>query len=154
MSDDELLRIAIDAALASVAGGGGPFGAVVAREGEIVGQGTNRVVLDADPTAHAEIAAIREACRRLGSHRLEGCTVFSSCEPCPMCLGAIHWARVSRLVYACGREDAAAAGFDDALLYRELSPSGVHRLARRQALRAEGLAAFRAWAAKEDRILY
>ncbi len=151
---DELLRIAIAAAVRSVAQGGGPFGAVVARDGELVGQGTNRVVLDADPTAHAEIAAIRDACRRLATHDLSGCTLLSSCEPCPMCLGAIHWARLGGLVYACTRDDAAAAGFDDARLHRELAAPGAHALPQHQALREEGLAAFRAWAAQADRVPY
>lgn len=154
-SEDGFLREAIAAAVRSAEEGGGPFGALVVRDGEVVGRGTNRVVPDADPTAHAEVVAIREACRRLGIHRLEGCVLLASCEPCPMCLGALHWARIDRLVYACTRADAAAAGFDDELLYAELAAPPERRLlAREQRLHDEGLAAFRAWAAKADRVPY
>ncbi|MGC2236356.1 MAG: nucleoside deaminase, partial [Pyrinomonadaceae bacterium] len=92
---------------------GGPFGAIVVRHGEIIGEGSNRVTSTNDPTAHAEITAIREACQKLGSFQLENCTIYTSCEPCPMCLGAIYWARPERVVFACTREDAAKIGFDD-----------------------------------------
>ncbi len=155
MSGPPFLREAIDLALASVDAGGGPFGAVVVRDGAAVGRGSNRVVPDSDPTAHAEIVAIREACRTLGTHELSDCELYASCEPCPMCLGAIHWAHIGRLSFACTREDAAAAGFDDALLYRELAlPAPERALRIAQALREEGLEAFRAWNADGDRAPY
>ncbi len=102
-------------------GHGGPFGCVIVRNGEIVGRGHNEVLRSNDPTAHAEVVAIRDACKHLGQYRLDGCTVYATCEPCPMCLGAIYWAQPARLVFACTREDAAAIGFNDALIYRELS---------------------------------
>jgi len=101
-------------------GEGGPFGSVIVRDNQIIGRGWNTVLHTADPTAHAEVNAIRDACARLGSYVLEGCTIYCSCEPCPMCLGAIYWARLSRVYFACGRADAAAAGFDDAFIYAEL----------------------------------
>ena len=99
---------------------GGPFGAVVVKEGKIISKGHNSVVLNNDPTAHAEIMAIREACKALNSHQLVGCEIYTTCEPCPMCLGAIYWARPDRLFYACSKEDAATAGFDDAFIYQEI----------------------------------
>ncbi len=101
-------------------GHGGPFGCVIVRDGQIVGRGHNEVLRFNDPTAHAEVVAIRDACKHLGQYRLDGCTVYATCEPCPMCLGAIYWAQPARLVFACTREDAAAIGFNDALIYQEL----------------------------------
>lgn len=133
----------------------GPFGAVVVRQDEVIATGQNRVTLDDDPTAHAEVVAIREACRKLGSHSLAGCEIFSSCEPCPMCLSAIHWARLDRLTFAATRHDAAAAGFDDELLYRELAlPPGERRLETEMGLREEALAAFDAWEALPTKTPY
>lgn len=155
MSELARLREAIALARASVSNGGGPFGALVVRDGEVLGRGQNRVVRDGDPTAHAEVVALREAAARLGTHDLAGCEVYASCEPCPMCLAAAWWARVERIHYACTHVDAAAAGFDDALLYEELAkPPSARRLVMRQALRDEGLAAFEDWAAKPDRVPY
>jgi tRNA(Arg) A34 adenosine deaminase TadA len=149
------LREAIALAVASVESGGGPFGAVVTRAGVAIARGQNRVVPHADPTAHAEVEAIRAACRALGTHTLEGCELYASCEPCPMCLGAIHWARIERVHHACSRADAAAAGFDDELLHRELAlPIGRRALSLVQEGRDQGLAAFRAWSAKSDRVPY
>ena len=122
MSDDiKLLRKAIDIADSGIHAGGGPFGSVIVKEGKIIAGSNNRVVLNNDPTAHAEILAIRETARILGTHDLDGCVLYSSCEPCPMCLGAIYWSRIKRVVYASGRRDAAAAGFDDELIYSEIS---------------------------------
>ena len=115
------LREAVRLATQSAGSGGGPFGALVVRGGEIIATGTNRVTADHDPTAHAEIEAIREACRRLESFQLEGCEVYASTEPCPMCMGALYWARPERVFYASGREVAAAAGFDDQFIYDELA---------------------------------
>lgn len=150
--DSTLMRRAIALARESVASGGGPFGAVVAREGRIVAEGSNRVTVWNDPTAHAEVVAIREACRALASFQLEGCTVYSSCEPCPMCLGALYWARPARLLFACTRDDAAAAGFDDELIYRELVlPIDSRRLPTSTLLRTEGLAAFADWRSASTR---
>ncbi len=101
--------------------GGGPFGALVVKDGEIAGEGVNLVTINNDPTAHAEIVAIRNACKSLNSFQLEGCIIYASCEPCPMCLGAIYWARPKMVVFAAGQDDAAKAGFDDSFIYRELS---------------------------------
>lgn len=134
---------------------GGPFGAVVVKDGEIIGRGYNSVIERKDPTAHAEMIAIREACRRLDSFQLHGCVIYTTCEPCPMCLGAIYWARPRRIVYACTRRDAAAAGFDDEFLYRELTlPPDKRRIRTEQVLREQALATFRAWEDKEDKVRY
>lgn len=151
-----LMRQAIQLALESInQGAGGPFGAVVVRGGEIVGRGCNQVVPQCDPTAHAEVQAIRDACRKLGTHQLAGCEIYASCEPCPMCLAAIYWARLDRIWYAAGRADAAQAGFDDEFLYREVSlPVRDRRLPVGQGLRDEALAVFAAWDRKTDKILY
>ncbi|MCZ0935563.1 MAG: nucleoside deaminase [Gemmatimonadetes bacterium] len=119
--NDEFMRRAIDLSERSVEEGGGPFGAVVVKDGEIVAEGTNRVTLDNDPTAHAEIRAIRRACDRLGTFDLGGCEIYASCEPCPMCLGAIYWSRIRRVYYANTREDAAAIRFSDEDIYDEFS---------------------------------
>jgi guanine deaminase len=154
-STEELMREALRLALESAGTGGGPFGALVVRDGEIVAAGTNRVVADGDPTAHAEVVAIRAACRRLGTHRLDGCWIYASCEPCPMCFAAISWARVSRVLYAGTRDDAAAAGFDDALLYAELArPPGERIVPAVRLLGEEGRGPLAAWAAKGDRRPY
>jgi tRNA(Arg) A34 adenosine deaminase TadA len=134
---------------------GGPFGAVVVKENRIIARGWNQVTSANDPTAHAEIVALREACRQLGDFRLPGCELYSSCEPCPMCLGAIYWARVDRLFFAATRQDAAEAGFDDEWLYREMPlPVAQRRLPTRQLLREAALDAFVKWKAKPDRIPY
>lgn len=134
---------------------GGPFGAVVVREGVIVARGWNAVTSSLDPTAHAEVVAIRRASRKLGSFSLVGCVLYASCEPCPMCLAAAYWARVDRLVYAATRDDAARAGFDDAVLYREipLAPD-ARSLPTDTLLRAEAVAVFDEWLAKPDRVEY
>ena len=137
------------------AGEGGPFGAVVVRDGRILGEGWNRVTSTHDPTAHAEITAIREACRALGTFELRGCEIYTSCEPCPMCLAAIYWSRLDRIWYATTRTDAAAIQFDDDWLYREVAlPLEARSLPATQLLRDEALAVFRAWEAKPDRIPY
>ena len=155
MDDKQLLRRAIALSVENVAAGGGPFGAVVARGGEIVAEGVNRVTTLHDPTAHAEMQAIRAAAARLGTFDLSGCTIYSSSEPCPMCLSAIYWARLDRLVYAGTKEDAARAGFDDAFIYRELAlpPSG-RRLRSSEQLNDEAVAAFEAWRKKTDKVEY
>jgi guanine deaminase len=136
-------------------GKGGPFGAVVVRDSVIVARGWNAVTSSLDPTAHAEVVAIRRACRKLGSFGLAGCVLYASCEPCPMCLAAAYWARVDRLVYAATRDDAARAGFDDAVLYREIPLAPEARsLPTDTLLRAEAVAVFDEWLAKADRVEY
>lgn len=136
-------------------GAGGPFGCVVARGEEIVGRGTNTVTRDNDPTAHAEVVAIREACERLGSFQLSGCTIYSSCEPCPMCMGAIYWARPDAVYFASTRDDAAAAGFDDELIYRELAlDAGDRRLTMKRLFVDRAGEAFRLWMGSAERTEY
>jgi guanine deaminase len=153
---EELLREAIRLSMKKMeAGEGGPFGAVIARNGEIVGRGWNRVTSSNDPTAHAEVMAIRDACSTLGSFSLAGCEIYASCEPCPMCLSAIYWARLDALYFAASRTDAADAGFDDALLYEEVCKGWDARsLKSRQHLQPEAREVFGRWKAKPDRINY
>lgn len=137
------------------AGEGGPFGAVVVKDGEIVGRGWNRVTSANDPTAHAEVGAIRDACRNLGTFTLAGCEIYASCEPCPMCLSAIYWARLDMLYFAGSHTDAADAGFDDSLLYKEVALDWKDRkLAAEQHLQPEAQAVFSAWKNKPNRIDY
>ncbi len=134
---------------------GGPFGAVVVREGEIVGRGQNRVTSTNDPTAHAEVQAIRDACRRLETFQLSDCDLYTSCEPCPMCLSAIYWARLKAVYYGCHRADAAAVGFDDAKIYDEVARDLEDReLPLHALMREEALEAMRQWEAQTDRIDY
>lgn len=153
--DDAPLRASLTLAEASVSVGGGPFGALILRDGLVLARGWNRVTATPDPTAHAEVVAIRRAARALGDYRLDGAVLYTSCEPCPLCLAAAHWARLERIVYCAGRDDAAEAGFDDALLYRELTvPEADRTLPIRRRLPQEGLAPFRAWAALADRREY
>jgi tRNA(Arg) A34 adenosine deaminase TadA len=156
MSDEELMRRAIALSLEhSRAGDCGPFGAVIARAGRIVAEGWNRVVASADPTAHAEITAIREACRALRTHELRGCVIYTSCEPCPMCLAAIFWARLDAVVYANTREDAAAIGFDDAFLYDQVAlPPGARALPFTRLLGEEARVAFEAWTRNPAKVAY
>ena len=143
----EFMRRAIALAIENVrVHDGGPFAALVVKNGRILAKGANRVTATNDPTAHAEIVAIREACRALGDFQLTGCDLYSTCEPCPMCLGAIYWARPERVFYAGTAEDAAAAGFDDAFIYGELRhPPAARHLPMTQLLRDEALAIFSAW---------
>jgi tRNA(Arg) A34 adenosine deaminase TadA len=155
MTDEEALRRAIALAVENVARGGGPFGAVVVRDGAIVGEGTNRVTIDNDPSAHAEVVAIRDACRRLGTFRLDGAVVYSSCEPCPMCWSAIQWSRAARLCFAAGQADAAEAGFDDAVFWREVAvPMAQRALPAGRLLAERGREPFSAWRAKADKTPY
>lgn len=134
---------------------GGPFGAVIVKDGEIVGEGWNRVTSTNDPTAHAEVVAIRSACEKLNDFQLEGCTVYASCEPCPMCLGAIYWSRAERLVYSCTKVDAAEIGFDDQFIYEEIERHpGERRVVTETLLREEGLKVFRNWTEKVNKIEY
>jgi guanine deaminase len=134
---------------------GGPFGAVVVLNGEIVGEGFNQVTSTNDPTAHAEVMAIREACRKLGSFQLDNCTIYTSCEPCPMCLGAIYWARPERVFYACTREDAAQIDFDDQFIYEEIEkPIDERELKIKNFMRDEALKVFNNWKLKTDKTEY
>ena len=136
-------------------GRGGPFGAVIARGAEILGRGANRVVRNGDPTAHAEVCAIREACSALGTHDLSGTAIYATCEPCPMCLGAIHWARIDRIYFAGDRDDASAAGFDDSLIYSELRlPRDERRIPMIAISRVEARRLFDEWRANPSRVPY
>jgi tRNA(Arg) A34 adenosine deaminase TadA len=149
------MREAIQLARHSVAEGGGPFGAVVVKAGRIIGRGHNRVTLDHDPTAHAEIEAIRAACAVLGEFRLDGCVLYSSCLPCPMCLSAAYWARVQAIVYGADGADAAAIGFDDAFILAQLmQPAAQRSLPMQQYLREDALQAFLDWQQRPDRVEY
>jgi tRNA(Arg) A34 adenosine deaminase TadA len=151
----ELLRKAIALAVESAGTDGGPFGAVVARGDEVIATGTNRVTASGDPTAHAEIVAIRRAAEALGTHDLSGCVLYASTEPCPMCLAATWWARIGEIVFAADRHSAARAGFDDAAIYKEVaSDRDVRSIPCRQHLADEGEAPFRAWAANPARQPY
>jgi tRNA(Arg) A34 adenosine deaminase TadA len=136
-------------------GAGGPFGSVIVREGRVIGEGWNQVTSTNDPTAHAEVVAIRNACREIGSFTLPGATLYASCEPCPMCLASAYWARVARIVFANTREEAAAIGFDDQLLYDEIPKPIAERLIPTvHAPDEDAKAVFRAWLAKADKIAY
>ena len=149
------MREAIRLASANVENGGGPFGAVIARGGEIIATGVNRVTANCDPTAHAEVSAIRAAAQKLGTFNLSGCDIYSSCEPCPMCLGAIYWARLDRLFYGNTKADAARIGFDDAFIYKELAlPLSERTLREEQLLGKEAIATFEAWEQKTDKTPY
>ncbi len=156
--DAHFLRMAIQLAEEGMKKGeGGPFGAVVVNaEGEVIAKGNNRVLISSDPTAHAEVVAIRRACAHLQNFQLEGCTIYASCEPCPMCLGAIYWARAERLVFAASRYDAAdIAGFDDNFIYEEIAaPFAERRLKTTQMLHEEGLKPLRLWREMENKQPY
>jgi guanine deaminase len=152
----EFMREAIRISIAKMrANCGGPFGAVVVRGGKIVGRGWNQVTSSNDPTAHAEVAAIRDACRRLKTFQLDDCELYTSCEPCPMCLSAIYWARLKKVFYGNTREDAAKIEFDDDFIYREVSlPIGKREMPMKQLLRGEAIKAFAEWRAKADKVRY
>lgn len=154
-TDADFMRQAIKLAERSIEGGGGPFGAVIVHEGQVVAEGNNQVTQNQDPTAHAEMQVIRKACEALGRFSLEGCTIYTSCEPCPMCLGAIYWARLDRVVYANDRNDAAAIGFDDRHIYQELAkPIGNQAITTTRLLAKEAKVTFDAWRQKTDKTLY
>lgn len=149
------MQMAIELANMSVATGGGPFGSIIVRNGEVIARGTNNVTKLNDPTAHAEVQAIRNACAELEDFNLKGCTLYASCEPCPMCLSAIYWAGIERIYYANTREDAAAINFDDSLIYEQipLAPN-KRQIPAEQLLRDEALKTFRLWQQKEDKVEY
>ena len=149
------MRQAIALAVENVRNGGGPFGAVIVKDGKVVATGVNRVTLDNDPTAHAEVSAIRAACTRLGTFNLEGCVIYTSCEPCPMCLGAIYWAHIDKIYYGANQMDAAAVNFDDSFIYRELElkPENRHKPLE-NILHDEAQAPFNEWRDKCDKVEY
>lgn len=152
----EFMREAIAEGLKGMtAGDGGPFGAVVVKDGKIIGRGHNSVLLLKDPTAHAEVMAIRDACKSLNDFQLSDCEIYSSCEPCPMCLGAIYWARPKMVYFACTRADAAAVNFDDDFIYQQLPlPLEERSIPFQSVLREEALSLFKAWAEKTDKTAY
>lgn len=153
---EELMREAIALSLRNVQeNNGGPFAALIAREGKVISLGKNLVTSTNDPTAHAEIIAIREACRETGSFKLDGCVIYTTCEPCPMCLGAIYWARLEKIYYANSREEAAKIGFDDRLIYREISlPISQRKIPAERLMQDEAFIAFREWERKENKKRY
>ncbi|MCL4138167.1 UNVERIFIED_CONTAM: hypothetical protein GTU68_043986 [Idotea baltica] len=150
------MREAIRLSVENVQSGrGGPFGAVIVKDGQIVGRGANQVTSSQDPTAHAEVVAIRNACKELGTFQLTGCILYTSCEPCPMCLGAIYWARPDKVYYGNSKEDAAAIQFDDQFIYEELEkPISARQMPTEQLLRDQALTAFEEWTASQEKIEY
>ncbi|MBT8221211.1 MAG: nucleoside deaminase [Bacteroidia bacterium] len=152
----KFMSIAISIAQAGMrSGAGGPFGAIVVKDGEIIGRGHNIVLAQNDPTSHAEIIAIRDACSHLGHFQLTGCTIYTSCEPCPMCLGAIYWARPDRFFYACTRSDAANIGFDDQFIYQEFNLDPISRsIPATQIGQEQSLKVFEEWKTIDDKTLY
>ncbi|WP_456102779.1 nucleoside deaminase [Prevotella sp.] len=155
MRKEELMRRAIKLSADSVANGGGPFGAVIVRDGEIVAEGSNGVTILNDPTAHAEVSAIRQACKKLNSFDLTGCEIYTSCEPCPMCLGAIYWAHIDKIYYANDRKDAANIGFDDELIYQEMEVQPQYRKKPSEILlNNEAIKVFQQWTEKTDKTRY
>lgn len=155
MTHHDFMREAIRLSIDNVRDGGGPFGAVIVKDSQIVGRGTNHVTANNDPTAHAEVMAIRDASARLGTFDLSGCDIYTSCEPCPMCLGAIYWARLSHLYYGNSKFDAAAIGFDDKFIYDEIArPYAQRYIPHIPLLADEAIAAFQLWRDKDDKITY
>ena len=155
MRKEELMRRAIKLSADSVSNGGGPFGAVIVRDGEIVAEGSNGVTILNDPTAHAEVSAIRQACKKLNSFDLTGCEIYTSCEPCPMCLGAIYWAHIDKIYYANDRKDAANIGFDDELIYQEMEVQPQYRKKPSEILlNNEAIKVFQQWSEKTDKTRY
>lgn len=153
--DREFMREAIRLANESVKNGGGPFGSVVVKEGEIIAGSANSVTIDKDPTAHAEVNAIRKACSKLGTFDLSGCVIYTSCEPCPMCLGAIYWAHIDRIYYGNTKKDAAEIDFADDFIYKELDkPIGERSVPFIPLLRNESIHTFQMWSKKDDKIEY
>jgi tRNA(Arg) A34 adenosine deaminase TadA len=153
---ERFMRIAIELSEQNVKGvAGGPFGAVIVKDGKVVAKSANKVVQQNDPTAHAEVSAIRLACQELGTYNLEGCVIYTSCEPCPMCLGAIYWAHIDKIYYGNTKADAADIGFDDHFIYKELGlPMNERKLQIIQLLRDEALSAFKLWNDSESSTEY
>ena len=154
-NDEFFMKAAIELSVKNIDENGGPFGAVIVKNGEIIAHGVNRVTANNDPTAHAEVNAIREASKKLGTFDLSGCTIYSSCEPCPMCLGAIYWAHLDKLYYANTKQDAMAIGFDDSFIYDELDlPKEKRKIPTIQILNKEALEAFNKWRLNDNKIEY
>lgn len=153
---EKFMKMAIDLSRSGmVQGKGGPFGCVIVKNGQVIGQGCNSVLDTNDPTAHAEVVAIRDACKNLGSFQLEGCYLYTSCEPCPMCLGAIYWARPERVFFANTKKDAAAIGFDDQFIYEELElPLNKRKIPFSQLSKKEANQVFKEWVALDNKTLY
>jgi tRNA(Arg) A34 adenosine deaminase TadA len=155
MNDRDLMRKAIELSIENIKNGGGSFGAVIAKDGEIIATGTNRVTADNDPTAHAEVNAIRKACQTLKTFDLSGCTIYTSCEPCPMCLAAIYWAHIDKIYYGNNKKDAADIGFDDSYIYDELNlPVEKRTKLMNELLPGEAIKAFQLWANTEEKTEY
>lgn len=153
--ENGFMREAIRLSRESVKNGGGPFGAVIVKDGEIIAAASNKVTQDNDPTAHAEVSAIREAAKKLNTFNLSGCEIYSSCEPCPMCLGAVYWAHLDKLYFANTKQDAKDIGFDDSFIYEEIDlPYEKRTIPNIQILRDEAIEAFKDWEAKEDKTEY
>jgi len=153
--DHNFMQQAIDLSIDNVAHGGGPFGAVIVKDSKVVATGVNRVTANNDPTAHAEVSAIRAACQREGNFKLEGCTIYTSCEPCPMCLSAIYWAGISRICYANTKQDAEDIHFGDKFIYEEIErPVSERTIPTEQFMRDQALKAFRDWEKKTDKTEY
>lgn len=154
-TDRKFMRQAIDLSIENVRNGGGPFGAVIVRNGEVVATGVNNVVPHCDPTAHAEVTAIRKACQKVGDFKLDGCTIYTSCEPCPMCLSAIYWSGIERIFYGNTKQDAEDINFSDKFIYDELAlPMTERRVPAVNIMREEALEAFRDWEDKSDKVEY
>ena len=154
-TDRKFIRQAIDLSIENVRNGGGPFGAVIVRNGEVVATGVNNVVPHCDPTAHAEVSAIRKACQKVGDFKLDGCTIYTSCEPCPMCLSAIYWSGIERIFYGNTKQDAEDINFSDKFIYDELAlPMTERRVPAVNIMREEALEAFRDWEDKSDKVEY
>ncbi len=154
-NNSKFILRAIELSIKSIKNQGGPFGSVVVKEGKIIAEGFNKVTSNNDPTAHGEIVAIREACKKLNTFNLKGCDLYSSCEPCPMCLSAIYWSHIDRIFYANTREDAKDIDFDDSLIYTEISKDKNNRQIKMvQMHREEALEAFKIWKNKDDKIKY
>ena len=152
---NEFMKRAIELSIKSVNNGGGPFGSVIVKGDKIIAEGSNKVTSNNDPTAHGEIVAIREACKKLNNFSLNGCELYSTCEPCPMCLSAIYWARIDKIYYANTREDARKIDFDDSLIYTELQKNiDKRKIPMIQMMRNEALKAFELWNKKKDKVKY
>lgn len=155
MENIEFMKMAIQLSEENIAKGGGPFGAVIVKDGKVVAKAANSVTNDKDPTAHAEVNAIRKASKRLNDFNLSGCTIYSSCEPCPMCLSAIYWARIDKLYYANDKKDAKFAGFDDEFIYKEIDlPQEKRKVETKQILREEAIEVFKLWNNTIDKTEY
>ena len=152
---NEFMKRAIELSVESVNNGGGPFGSIIVKDDKIIAEGSNKVTSNNDPTAHGEIVAIREACKKLNNFSLNGCELYSTCEPCPMCLSAIYWARIDKIYYANTREDARKIDFDDSLIYTELQKNiDKRKIPMIQMMRNEALKAFEMWDKKTDKVKY